>query len=68
MAVAHRLALAGFAFLALAMTGAVLLVTQFLFSVATTIVVVSLVFVMFATLWYLLPLGRRRAVRRHDAG
>ncbi|MCW3067923.1 MAG: hypothetical protein JWL67_548 [Solirubrobacterales bacterium] len=62
--VAHRLTLAGFAFLALAMTGAVLLITRYLFSVTTTIVVVSLVFAMFATLWCLLPLGRRRAVRR----
>lgn len=62
--VAHRLTLAGFAFLALAMTGAVLLITRYLFSVTTTIVVVSLVFLMFATLWCLLPLGRRRAVQR----
>jgi hypothetical protein len=64
VAVAHRLTLAGFAFLALAMTGAVLLITRFLFSETTTIIVVSLVFTMFATLWYLLPLGRRRRVRR----
>ncbi|HEY4426587.1 MAG TPA: DUF6328 family protein [Solirubrobacteraceae bacterium] len=62
--VAHRLTLAGFAFLALAMTGAVLLITRYLFPVTTTIVVVSLVFLMFATLWCLLPLGRRRAVLR----
>jgi hypothetical protein len=65
--VAHRLTLAGFAFLALAMTGAVLLITRYLFSVTTTIIVVSLVFVMFATLWCLLPLGRRRAVRRSSS-
>jgi hypothetical protein len=65
--VAHRLTLAGFAFLALAMTGAVLLITRYLFSVTTTLIVVSLVFVMFATLWGLLPLGRRRAVRRSSS-
>jgi hypothetical protein len=65
--VAQRLTLAGFAFLALAMTGAVLLITRYLFSVTTTIVVVSLVFAMFATLWGLLPLGRRRAVRRSSS-
>jgi hypothetical protein len=67
VAVAHRLTLAGFAFLALAMTGAVLLITRYLFSVTTTIIVVSLVFAMFATLWRLLPLGRRRAVPRRSA-
>jgi small-conductance mechanosensitive channel len=65
--VAHRLTLAGFAFLALAMTGAVLLITRYLFSVTTTIVVVSLVFLMFASLWGLLPLGRRRAVLRRSS-
>jgi hypothetical protein len=62
--VANRLTLAGFVFLALAMTGAVLLITRYLFSVTTTIIVVALVFTMFATLWCLLPLGRRRALRR----
>ena len=62
--ISQRLALAGFAFLALAMTAAVLLITRYLFGVTTTIVVVSLVFAMFLTLWCLLPLGRRRAVRR----
>jgi hypothetical protein len=61
--VAHRLTLAGLAFLALAMTSAVLLVTRYLFPVATTIVVVSLVGAMFATLWCVLPLRRRRVHR-----
>jgi O-antigen/teichoic acid export membrane protein len=61
--VVHRLTLAGLAFLALAMTSAVLLVTRYLFSVATTIVVVSLVGAMFVTLWYFLPLRRRRLRR-----
>jgi hypothetical protein len=45
----------------------VLLITRYLFSVTTTIVVVSLVFAMFATLWGLLPLGRRRVVRRSSS-
>jgi hypothetical protein len=63
--VAQRLTLAGFAFLALAMTSAVLLVTRYLFSVTTTIIVVSLVFAMFGTLWYALPFSRRRALRRN---
>jgi hypothetical protein len=66
--VAHRLTLAGFAFLALAMTSAVLLVTRYLFSVTTTIIVVSLVFAMFGTLWYALPFSRRRALHRSLSG
>ena len=66
--VAHRLTLAGFAFLALAMTSAVLLVTRYLFSVTTTIIVVSLVSAMFGTLWYALPFSRRRALRRSLSG
>jgi hypothetical protein len=63
--VAQRLTLAGFAFLALAMTSAVLLVTRYLFSVTTTVIVVLLVFAMFGTLWYVLPFSRRRALRRN---
>jgi len=63
VAVAHRLTLAGLGFLALAMTCAVLLVTRYLFSVATTVVVVSLVGAMFAMLWYVIPLRRRRVHR-----
>lgn len=66
--VAHRLTLAGFAFLALAMTSAVLLVTRYLFSVTTTIIVVSLVLAMFGTLWFALPLSRRRALQRSLSG
>ena len=63
--VAHRLTLAGLASLALAMTTAVLLVTRYLFSVVTTVVVVSLVGAVFVGLWYVLPL-RRRWVHRPD--
>ncbi len=66
--IAHRLTLAGFAFLALAMTSAVLLVTRYLFSVTTTIIVVSLVLAMFGTLWFALPFSRRRALRRGLSG
>lgn len=67
VAVAHRLTLAGLTFLALAMTSAVLLVTRFLFSVPVTIVVVSLVGAMFATLWYALPMRRRQVHRAERA-
>lgn len=65
VAVANRLTVAGFAFLALAMTSAVLLVTRYLFSEVTTIVVASLVGAMFVAVWYVLPV-RRRLVRRAE--
>jgi hypothetical protein len=56
---ANRLAIAGFGFLALAMTGAVLLVTSFLYSDTTAIVVTAFAGVMFLLLWYAAPLVRR---------
>ena len=65
--VANRLAIAGLATLALAMTSAVLLVTDVLFgTVATTVVTTVLVFAMFVVLWAVLPLRRR--VRYRDEG
>lgn len=57
--VSNRFALAGLATLALAMTGAVLLVTDFLF--ADTLLVTAATAgtaIVFATLWYGLPLAR----------
>lgn len=57
--VANRLAVVGLGFLALAMTGVILLVTDFLFSTAVTVVCTSLSAAMFATFWYALPLRRR---------
>jgi Na+/melibiose symporter-like transporter len=65
--VANRLAIAGLATLALAMTSAVLLVTDVLFgTVATTIITTVLVFVVFVLLWAVLPLKRR--LRYRDEG
>jgi hypothetical protein len=65
--VANRLAIAGLGTLALAMTSAVLLVTQVLFgTVATTVVTTFLVFLMFVLLWAVLPLKRR--LRYRDEG
>ena len=57
--VANRLALAGLAFLALAMTGAVMLITDVLFGTAATIVFSSATMAMFVVLWLLLPLRQR---------
>ena len=59
-----RFAIAGLAALALAMTSAVLLVTEFLFSPATAVVVTALVFALFAWLWFGLALTRRLQGKR----
>jgi hypothetical protein len=56
---ANRLALAGLFFLVLAMTGAVLLVTDVLFGSATVTVTTAATALMFAALWFGLPLARR---------
>jgi uncharacterized membrane protein YuzA (DUF378 family) len=59
---ANRLAIAGLGTLALAMTGAILLVTNLLFGPAATIVTTACVLVAFAGVWYALPLRRRARV------
>src|ERR1700742_1477060 len=62
--VANRLAIAGLCTLALAMTCAVMLVTDALFgTVATTVVTTALVLTMFVVLWAVLPLKRRLKYR-----
>jgi hypothetical protein len=57
--VANRLAIAGLGFLALAMIGVVLLITDFLFATVVTVVCTTFAALMFATFWYTLPLLRR---------
>jgi hypothetical protein len=56
---ANRFAIAGLGFLALAMTGAIMLITDVLFGGVATIVVTTGAALMFAVFWYLLPLQRR---------
>jgi Family of unknown function (DUF6328) len=56
---ADKLALVGLTFLALAMTGVLLLVTDFLFGTATTVAVTVGVVVLFGAVWYAIPLRRR---------
>jgi high-affinity Fe2+/Pb2+ permease len=56
---ANRLAIAGLAFLAIAMTAVVLLLTDVLFGAATTVGVAVAVGLTFAVLWFLIPLRRR---------
>ena len=53
-----RLAIIGLTLLALAMTGAITLVTDFLYSSTTTTIAAVLVALLFATLWYGIPLRR----------
>ena len=57
--VANRFAIAGFAVLAAAMTSAVLLVTDFLYSDTTSIISTVGVGLTLYGLWYALPLVRR---------
>src|ERR1700742_49186 len=62
--ISNRLAIAGLAVLALAMTCAIMLVTNVLFgTVATTVVTTTLVLTMFFVLWAVLPLKRRLKYR-----
>jgi hypothetical protein len=55
----NKLAIAGLTLLATAMTGAITLVTDFLYSSTTTTVAAVLVALLFATLWYAVPIRRR---------
>jgi membrane-associated HD superfamily phosphohydrolase len=63
---ANRFAIAGLAFLALAMTGAIVLITDVLFGGLATAVTGVAAAAMFAALWYGLPLRRRFSLRRSE--
>ncbi|HYJ00545.1 MAG TPA: DUF6328 family protein [Thermoleophilaceae bacterium] len=67
VAVANRLTIAGMTLLALAMTGVVVLVTNFVLGAVATVTAATAVALAFALLWYALPLRRRRALRRADS-
>ncbi len=56
---ASRLAIGGLILLALAMTGAVLLITDLLFKETTVSITVAFTALLFATVWFVLPLIRR---------
>ena len=55
MGLSNRLAIIGLGFLALAMTGAVVLITDVLYGTLLTVVAGVLAAAMFVGLWYLLP-------------
>jgi Family of unknown function (DUF6328) len=57
--VGNKLTLVGLGFVAAAMTGVILLITDLLFKSATVVVVTAGSAVLFVSLWYLYPLGRR---------
>ncbi|HEY2437419.1 MAG TPA: DUF6328 family protein [Solirubrobacteraceae bacterium] len=61
---ANRLTIAGLAVFAVAMTCAIALVTHFLFGRATAIVTTAVALLAFTTIWFLVPLWRRRAEGR----
>jgi len=56
---ANRFSIVGLAFLALAMTGAIMLITDVLFGTAATIVTTGLAALAFTFFWFALPLQRR---------
>jgi hypothetical protein len=59
---ANRAAMVGLTVLALAMTGAVLLITHVIFSEAAAIVVATVSGLVFAGLWYVFPWLRGRGI------
>jgi hypothetical protein len=56
---ANRFTIIGLAFLALAMTGAIVLITDVLFGGITTVVTGALAATAFIVVWYAMPLRRR---------
>jgi hypothetical protein len=65
---ANRMAIAGLGFLALAMTGAILLITDVLFGGVVTVVFTAGALAMFVLLWVVLPLRRRLSLARRAPG
>jgi Family of unknown function (DUF6328) len=64
--VANRLAIAGVGFLALAMTGAIMLITDVLYGTVATLLFSGAALTMFVVLWGLLPLRRRLKSSERD--
>jgi len=65
---ANRFAIAGLGFLALAMTGAIVLITDVLFGALATAVFGAAALAMFVVLWGLLPLRQRFRLGRRERG
>jgi membrane-associated HD superfamily phosphohydrolase len=63
---ANRFTIAGLTFLALAMTGAIVLITDVLFGGVMTVITGVGAITMFATLWYVLPLRHRFSLKERE--
>ena len=55
----NRFSIIGLTFLALAMTGAIMLITDFLFGITATIITTGATILVFGFFWFGLPLQRR---------
>ncbi|MEA2367054.1 MAG: hypothetical protein QOE69_2772 [Thermoleophilaceae bacterium] len=55
---ATRLAIVGLTLLALAMSGAVMLITDFIYATTTVAITTAAVLLLFALLWYAIPIKR----------
>ena len=66
VAVSNRLTIAGLGVLAVAMTGAVLLISDILFHTATTIAATAATGILFLLLWAALPLYRRAELTEEE--
>jgi hypothetical protein len=64
--VSNRLALVGLVFLALAMIGAILLITDVMFQEPLVAITVAVAAAMFVLLWFVAPLLRRRQDERRS--
>jgi hypothetical protein len=60
--IANRLTIAGLTLMALGMVGVMVLITDFLFSAAATAIVAGALALVFAWLWYVMPLRRLREI------
>jgi membrane protein implicated in regulation of membrane protease activity len=65
---ANQMMIYGLTMLALAMTGAVLLVTSFVLGSAAAAVATTVSLVFFAAVWYWQPIRRRRLQARQRLG
>jgi membrane-associated HD superfamily phosphohydrolase len=65
--IANRFTIAGLALLALAMTGAIVLIAAVLFGGIVTVITGAAAASTFAVLWYGLPLRRRLSLRRSES-
>jgi amino acid transporter len=63
----NKMSIAGLGFLALAMTGAVMLIADFIYSPTLTIVSGIAAAVVYGVLWYVLPLAGPRGPRPDEA-